>query len=65
MSTGVVLLNFGEPSTAEREAVVDYLERIFYSNMDIEEDPELTEAAARKRAGKVAETSGKSREERQ
>jgi ferrochelatase len=55
MSTAVVLLNFGEPSTADRDAVVDYLERIFYSNMDIEEDPDLTEAAARKRAGKLAE----------
>ncbi|QSG09618.1 ferrochelatase [Halapricum desulfuricans] len=55
MSTGVVLLNFGEPPTADREAVVDYLERIFYSNMDIEEDPDLTPEAARKRAGKLAE----------
>jgi len=54
MSTGVVLLNFGEPPTAERDAVVDYLERIFYSNMDIEENPDLTEEAARERAGTLA-----------
>jgi ferrochelatase len=55
MTTGVVLLNFGEPSTAERDVVEDYLQRIFYSNMDIEEDPDLTPGAARKRAQKLAE----------
>ena len=55
MTTGVVLLNFGEPSTADRDVVEDYLQRIFYSNMDIEEDPDLTPGAARKRAKKLAE----------
>ena len=42
MSTGVVLLNFGEPAVPERDAVVDYLQRIFLSNADLEDaaDPE-------------------------
>jgi len=37
MSTGVVLLNFGEPSTPERGPVVEYLTRIFLNNADLEE----------------------------
>ncbi len=41
MTTGVVLLNFGEPAAPDREAVVDYLQRIFLANADLEdaEDP--------------------------
>jgi ferrochelatase len=48
-----MLLNFGEPSEPEREAVVSYLERIFYNNRDIE--GETTEAEARERARQLAE----------
>lgn len=36
MTTGVVLLNFGEPSEPDRESVLDYLERIFLANADLE-----------------------------
>jgi len=41
MTTGIVVLNFGEPATPDRAAVVDYLERIFLANADLEdaEDP--------------------------
>jgi ferrochelatase len=53
MSTGVVLLNFGEPATPERERVVAYLERIFYANADLESAD--SEAAARERAGQLAQ----------
>jgi len=53
MTTGVVLLNFGEPSEPRREAVVDYLERIFMANADLEEYD--SEAAARERSRKLAE----------
>jgi len=53
MTTGVVLLNFGEPSEPDREAVVDYLERIFMANADLEEYD--SEAAARERSRKLAE----------
>ncbi len=53
MSTGVVLLNFGEPAEPDREAVVDYLERIFYANADLEEAD--SEEAARKRSRQLAE----------
>jgi len=52
MSTGVVLLNFGEPSEPDREAVVDYLERIFFANADLEDYD--SEAAARERSRKLA-----------
>ncbi|MFB6298429.1 MAG: ferrochelatase [Salinirussus sp.] len=52
MTTGVVLLNFGEPSEPDREAVVDYLERIFLANADLEEYD--SEAAARERSRKLA-----------
>ncbi|MFT4889671.1 MAG: ferrochelatase [Halobacteriales archaeon] len=36
MDTGVVLLNFGEPAEPEREAVVEYLTRIFLNNAELE-----------------------------
>jgi ferrochelatase len=52
MTTGVVLLNFGEPAVPEREAVVDYLERIFMANADLEEYD--SEEAARERSRKLA-----------
>ncbi len=53
METGVVLLNFGEPAEPDRDAVVDYLARIFYSNADLEETS--SEAAARERSRELAE----------
>ncbi len=53
MTTGIAVLNFGEPAVAERGTVVDYLERIFLANMDIEGD--TTEAAAAERARSLAE----------
>jgi len=53
MPTGVVLLNFGEPSTPERGPVVEYLTRIFLNNADLEEydSPE----AARERSRELAQ----------
>jgi ferrochelatase len=54
MTTGIVLLNFGEPSEPERDVVVDYLERIFFANMDIEGE-ETTEEEARGRASQLAQ----------
>jgi ferrochelatase len=54
MTTGIVLLNFGEPSEPDRDVVVDYLERIFFANMDIE-GKETTEKEARARASKLAQ----------
>jgi len=53
MHTGVVLLNFGEPAEPERERVVDYLERIFYANADLEDAD--SEEAASERARKLAQ----------
>jgi ferrochelatase len=53
MSTGIVLLNFGEPPEPERERVVDYLERIFLANADLEKYD--SQEAARKRSRKLAE----------
>lgn len=53
MTTGIAVLNFGEPATPDREAVTAYLERIFLANMDIE--GETTPAAARERARSLAE----------
>lgn len=47
MATGVVLLNFGEPERPTREAVVDYLERIFLANADLEGDGETQDAEER------------------
>jgi ferrochelatase len=37
MTTGIILLNFGEPASPERDLVVDYLERIFQSNTAIDD----------------------------
>jgi ferrochelatase len=53
MDTGIVILNFGEPATPERDRVVDYLERIFYANADLEDAD--TDEQARKRARKLAQ----------
>jgi len=53
MTTGVVLLNFGEPAEATRENVVGYLERIFFNNAELEGD--TTEAEARERSRTLAE----------
>ena len=53
MHTGVVLLNFGEPAEPERDRVVDYLERIFYANADLEDAD--SEEEARGRARKLAQ----------
>lgn len=49
MTTGVVMLNFGEPADPDREAVVDYLERIFHANTVIEGDHADTDARERAR----------------
>ncbi|MDZ7729876.1 MAG: ferrochelatase [Natrialbaceae archaeon] len=54
MTTGIVLLNFGEPAVTEESVVHEYLTRIFYTNADLE-DPESEEAAwerARELAGR-------------
>jgi ferrochelatase len=53
MSTGVVVLNFGEPPTPERDRVVDYLKRIFYANADLEDAD--SDAEAHERARQLAE----------
>ena len=53
MTTGIAVLNFGEPATPDRDAVTDYLERIFLANMDVE--GETTPEAARERARSLAE----------
>ena len=53
MPTGVVLLNFGEPSTPDRAPVVDYLTRIFLANASLE--GASTEEEARTRARELAE----------
>ncbi|MFB6069488.1 MAG: ferrochelatase [Halanaeroarchaeum sp.] len=53
MHAGVVLLNFGEPARSDRAAVVDYLERIFFDNADLEDYD--SPAAARERARTLAE----------
>ena len=52
MTTGVLLLNFGEPAEPDREAVVDYLERIFLANARLEEAD--TEAQKHERARELA-----------
>lgn len=49
MSVGIVLLNFGEPEDPSREKVVDYLERIFFSNMSLEDGIGREEAHVRAR----------------
>ncbi|MFB6124587.1 MAG: ferrochelatase [Halanaeroarchaeum sp.] len=53
MHAGIVLLNFGEPAEPDREAVTDYLERIFFDNADLEAADSV--AAARERARTLAE----------
>jgi len=53
MTTGVLLLNFGEPEETTRDAVVPYLERIFLSNMEMEDIDD--EEAAKERARELAE----------
>ncbi|QKY19794.1 ferrochelatase [Halolamina sp. CBA1230] len=53
MTTGIAVLNFGEPAAADREVVEEYLERIFLANMDIEGD--TSQEAARERARSLAE----------
>lgn len=53
MTTGIAVLNFGEPAAADRDAAVDYLERIFLANMDVE--GETASEAARGRARELAE----------
>lgn len=53
MTTGVVLLNFGEPSAPTREQVVPYLDRIFYANRFLEGD--LPEDEAQERSRELAE----------
>jgi ferrochelatase len=52
MTVGVAVLNFGEPERPERETVIEYLERIFLANAEIEGD--TTEAKARERASELA-----------
>jgi len=53
MTTGVVVLNFGEPAEPSREAVVPYLTRIFLQNASLEEAN--TEEEARERSRELAE----------
>ena len=36
MTTGIILLNFGEPTTPDESRIVEYLERIFLANADVE-----------------------------
>lgn len=54
MDTGIAVLNFGEPEDPVREHVIDYLERIFLANMDIE-PTEQTPNSAQKRANELAQ----------
>ena len=49
MTTGVALLNFGEPAEPTRESVVPYLQRIFEANATLEEADTAAEAAERAR----------------
>ncbi len=53
-TAGIVLLNFGEPADPDRDAVVPYLERIFFANADVEGE-DTTEEEARERAHELAE----------
>ncbi|RKD89161.1 ferrochelatase [Halopiger aswanensis] len=53
MQTGIVLLNFGEPSTPDRDVVLDYLTRIFYDNASLEEAD--SEEAAWERSRELAQ----------
>lgn len=52
MTTGIILLNFGEPAASERTRVVNYLERIFQTNAAIEDH---SGEEARERARTLAE----------
>jgi len=52
MDTGIALLNFGEPAEPARDRVVEYLERIFYANADLEDAD--GEESARERARQLA-----------
>ena len=49
METGIVLLNFGEPATPDREATFEYLTRIFFENASLEEVNSEEEAWERSR----------------
>lgn len=49
MTAGILLLNFGEPPTPERDVVVDYLTRIFYNNADLEQHANREAALERSR----------------
>lgn len=53
MTAGILTLNFGEPASADREAAVDYLTRIFLSNADLEEHE--SRESVRARSGELAE----------
>ena len=53
MSTGVILINFGEPAGPERGEVVAFLERIFHANAALEKAD--GEAARRARSRQLAE----------
>jgi ferrochelatase len=53
MDAGIVVLNFGEPSEPSRDAVVEYLTRIFFNNADLEEVD--TEEEAMERSRELAE----------
>ena len=53
-TVGIALLNFGEPAEPDRDAVVPYLERIFFANADVEGE-DTTEDEARERARQLAE----------
>lgn len=53
MRTGLLLLNFGEPPGADRDAVLDYLKRIFHANASLEEHDDPGEA--RRRSRRLAE----------
>jgi len=49
METAIVLLNFGEPATPDREVVLEYLTRIFYDNASLEDAESDAEAWERSR----------------
>ena len=49
METAIVLLNFGEPATPDREVVHEYLARIFYDNASLENAETDEEAWERSR----------------
>jgi ferrochelatase len=49
MTTGIILLNFGEPPNATLESVVPFLERIFFTNASLEGNQSLDAVRARSR----------------